>query len=193
MEIFSSKHKEYKQKESSPATKIRSNIIGYVSTRGNIEIVEKNVSKRIQNQLFEFDEKPIKFREYATSLINAARPYVKLKPKKVRGRRKNKKMIKNMRVKWIDRFTSNRKAFIIFAQFFKTNKNSKFVIKIESQFEAIHSNYNKRSQPGVALLPMISKTEQLHKTAYKFKPYKWAKSVKTKAYNKKIKNKKKLI
>jgi hypothetical protein len=99
MEIFSSKHKEYKQKESSPATKIRSNIIGYVSTRGNIEIVEKNVSKRIQNQLFEFDEKPIKFREYATSLINAARPYVKLKPKKVRGRRKNKKMIKNMRVK----------------------------------------------------------------------------------------------
>ena len=153
---------------------IISNIIGYVTKRGNSETVEKNIYKRIFNKINFSNKNDVSLSNYLTSFMDVSCPYIKLKPKKVWGRRKNKQ-IKTIRVKLIDQFTSKLKAFIRFSNNFKniTGQRVKFIANFENQLKVIYLNSTNQNRVGVTALPIIEKINQLHISGYKFKPYKW--------------------
>ena len=155
------------------ARNIVSNLSGYFCRKGNRQLIEKNVQKMLFKRVSSVKKEEVNISSYFTSFIEASLPYVKLKPKKRRGRRKKK--VKIMRVNPIDRFTSKRKAFMMFSSLFKgINRQKKnFISRLENELESIYTNSLKRSQTGVTKLPIIDKKDQLHKSAYKYKPYKW--------------------
>jgi hypothetical protein len=62
---------------------IISNIIGYVTKRGNSETVEKNIYKRIFNKINFSNKNDVSLSNYLTSFMDVSCPYIKLKPKKV--------------------------------------------------------------------------------------------------------------
>lgn len=165
------------------ARNIVSNLSGYFCRKGNRQLIEKNVQKRLFKRVSSTKKEEVNLSNYFTSFIEASLPYVKLKPKKRRGRRKKK--VKIMRVNPIDRFTSKRKAFIMFSSLFKgINRQKKhFMSRLENELESIYTNSLKRNQTGVTKLPIIDKKDQLHKSAYKYKPYKWGRKPGSKAFS----------
>ena len=156
------------QSHAFPPVNTLTNMLGYFCQNGNIHILES----KCKNMLLKRSatkKSSVSLGPCLNTLIKNTLPYIKVKPKKSRGRRKTKKALL---LSPIDRVTSKRKAYRNFSSFFKSNKNvnKPFISRLENEFESFSLSSNKR-QPGVTKHSLTEKRDLVNKSAFKYRPY----------------------
>jgi len=165
--------KKKKRKSNFSSVNVITNIRGYFCQKGSIHILENKVKDRLTNRIL-FKKNTISLNKCLNTFLATSLPYIKLKPKK---KKKRRKIQKKFNVRWLDRIISKRKAYMNFSRIVKSIKKTKnlFISQLESEIEFVYISTVKWAKSKVNKPTLIEKRDNLHKIAHKFIPYFWYK------------------